>query len=121
MEMGSESRDDQCVEGKLVTDEIEGLAHRTCSRYKHDSNPARVEYVFQRHTLVDFVRAIAGLGVPSPCAQEDEVAVERAVNQAIEEFGVERFARALIGKKVKVAVDSMKARQASGASAVGNS
>lgn len=53
---------------------------------------------------------------PQTKAQE-EAALERAVNAAIEEFGLERFALALIGKKMKVAVDAMKARQAKDAAA----
>jgi len=52
---------------------------------------------------------------------QEEAALERAVNAAIEEFGLERFALSLISKKVTLAVDLMKARQQSGASAAGNS
>lgn len=37
---------------------IHALAHRIASRYAHNSDPNRVEYTFQPHTLEQFVRAI---------------------------------------------------------------
>lgn len=43
----------------LTTEQIEEIAHRTAWRYKKSSDPHHSDtYTFNRHTLIDFVRAI---------------------------------------------------------------
>ena len=43
----------------LTTEQIEAIAHRTAWRYKKSSDPHHSDtYTFNRHTLIDFVRAI---------------------------------------------------------------
>jgi len=54
----------------LTTEQYTALAHRMCSRYRHDSHPAYIEYTFQRHTLEDFVRAIEHANSINPTAQQ---------------------------------------------------
>lgn len=48
--------------------DVSELAHRTCSRYKHDQNPSLVEYTFNQHTLGDFVRKMAAAERERLCA-----------------------------------------------------
>lgn len=47
-------------QGKPATDyQVEQLAHRTCWRYRHSSDPAHSHtYTFNRHTLLEFARAL---------------------------------------------------------------
>lgn len=47
-------------QGKPPTDyQVEQLAHRTCWRYRHSSDPAHSHtYTFNRHTLLEFVRVL---------------------------------------------------------------
>ena len=47
-------------QGNPFTDyQVEQLAHRTCWRYRHSSDPAHSStYTFNRHTLLEFVRAL---------------------------------------------------------------
>lgn len=42
----------------MTDDEIEKIAHRQASVYKHRSDPSECSYGFMRHTLIDFARAI---------------------------------------------------------------
>ena len=50
----------------LTTEQIEAIAHRTAWRYKKSSDPHHSDtYTFNRHTLIDFVRAITSVqGAP---------------------------------------------------------
>jgi hypothetical protein len=41
--------------------EVERLAHRMALHYKHDADPARVQYTFNAATLAQFVRAVSGV------------------------------------------------------------
>lgn len=54
----------------LSDEQMEQLAHRTCSRYKHNTQPSYVEYVFQPHTLGDFARAIESATLKAVSGQE---------------------------------------------------
>lgn len=47
----------------LTKAEIYALAHRKCSRYKHDADTRKIEYTFHPHTLNDFLSAIAAHGI----------------------------------------------------------
>lgn len=68
--------------------QIEALAHRMCWRYKHSTDPAHSHtYLFNRHTLLDFVRAVLEGEPHSQEAQE--------VHKALDSRGVPR--RSLTG------------------------